>query len=283
VSVFLAGEAIFPDMNVFDYAIAFDRDLSFRDRIGRIPRLDFHSESVFAPDDFLSARPRALPEEILARKERFCDFIYSNPDAHPARDALFRKLSEYKRVDSLGPHLNNVGSAGSRFASDWRRQAVELRKPYKFSIAAENASCRGYTSEKILSAFQAFTIPVYWGDPDIESEFNPTAFVNAGRFGSLDALLARVKEIDADDRLWRAMLAEPLMTAAQAGAFRKDREIFAACIRGIFNQNPREAKRAPEGFWPGNYRSWFRRAPARPLSLRDAAADAVRRLLRGCL
>ena len=254
VTIFFGGEAVFPDMNVFDYAVSFDRNLSLDDRVARMPTIDFFHAHLFSND--LTA-PRLNPAAELRAKTGFCNFIYSNPKAHPMRDRLFHKLSEYKRVDALGPHLNNIGTSGSRSAADWRREALEMKRPYKFSIACENAAYNGYASEKILSSLQSMTVPVYWGDPSIAMEFNPKAFVNAGDYADLDGVLQAVREIDRDDDRWIQMVSEPIMTHEQMSRYQDDHRRYVEFITNVFDQNLGAAKRAPAGFWPRRYRHWF--------------------------
>ena len=53
----------------------------------------------FPPPDF---------EKIRREKTEFCNFVFSNPNAH-LRNNLFSKLSQYKRVDSGGKAYNNIG------------------------------------------------------------------------------------------------------------------------------------------------------------------------------
>ena len=254
VTLFFAGEAIFPDMNLFDYAVSFDRNLSLDDRVCRMPTLDFFHAHLFGDD--LSA-PRLNAAEALRAKTGFCNFIYSNPQAHPMRDRLFHKLSEYKPVDSLGSHLNNVGTTGSRGSADWRREAVEMKRPYKFSIACENAVYNGYVTEKILSSFQALTVPIYWGDPFIAAEFNPRAFVNANDYADLDGVVRAVREIDQDDDHWIRMVSEPILTTDQLARHHADHDRYAAFTEHVFGQKLATAKRTPQGFWPGRYQAWF--------------------------
>jgi len=251
-----AGECVFPDMNIFDYAVSFDRHFSLSDRVIRRPTLSFFHASVFSP---LSVGCPD-PEGALRRKSGFCNFIYSNPVAHPRRDQLFRLLSTYKRVDALGPHLNNCGNRTTRDEKDWQWQNVEMKSRYKFSIACENAVYPGYASEKILSTFQAHSVPVYFGDPTIAEEFNPKAFINAN--GLTDAeVLAAVRRVDEDDALWKAMVAEPPMTAAQVRRSDEDAAAYSAFWNRVFGADLADAKRAPSGSWPNAYvRTWLARA-----------------------
>lgn len=69
-----------------------------------------------------------------------------------------------------------------------------MKKPYKFSIAFENAWYPGYTSEKIVTSMLAGTIPIYWGNPDISREFNSASFINCHDFPTLDDAAAYVKK-----------------------------------------------------------------------------------------
>ena len=251
VSLFYAGECAFPDMNVLDYAVTFSRGVDLGGRVMRRSCRSFYAASVLSP---LHLGCEA-PDGELARKTGFCNFIYSNLHAHPHRDWLFHTLSKYRRVDALGLHLNNCGNRPNRLDRDWRRLSVEQKRPYKFSIAAENAVYPGYTSEKIILSFMARTIPIYWGDPEVAQEFNDRAFVNANGL-SAEELIDRVRELDADDAKYCAMLSEPPMTAEQCRAADEQERRYRAFTNAIFSVPPEEAKRAPSGTWNDLYKRW---------------------------
>jgi len=147
------------------------------------------------------------PERILRRKTKFCSFIISN--YHPRKNAnrveLFRALSRYKRVDSAGRVLNNMdgplpgGSAAK----------VQFLSSYKFNIAFENRSRPGYTTEKIFEPMLARCLPIYWGNPQINEEFNPRSFLNAADFPSMQALVDRIIELDRDEAKYLEYLRQP--------------------------------------------------------------------------
>lgn len=255
ISIFFAGECIFPDMNLFDYAVCFDRHFTLDDRIGRRPCISFFSQSIFHPMGSALSPSEARKE--LGRKTGFCSFVYSNGRAHPHRDWLFHVLSQYGKVDSLGRHLNNCANVISQSHPNWRQQAIDLKRPYKFAIASENAVYNGYITEKILSSFQAHAVPIYWGDPDCASEFNPRAFINANGL-SEEELLKRVREVDENDDLWVQMISEPAMTSEQICAADHDETIYREFTKHVFSQEKSKAKRAPSGFWPGIYQTAFR-------------------------
>lgn len=139
-------------------------------------------------------------EELLNRK--FCNFIYSNNNAPAIRNNLFKEISKYKQVDSWGKVLNNMGMLSPN--------KLDTQSQYKFSIACENALYYGYTTEKIIDPFIARSVPIYWGNPDIASEFNEKAFINVHNFKTLEELTKYIKSIDEDDNKYIDMLNEGL-------------------------------------------------------------------------
>ena len=242
INIFFAGECLSPDLNLFDYAIVFDNKLRLNDRISKIPAKDFFACRL--TEEF--GKTLENPQEELSHKTKFCNFIYSNGKAHPNRDKLFYKISEYKKVGALGKHLRNV---------DLKEQFVDesIKRDYKFTIASENACYEGYTSEKLLTAFQAHTIPIYWGDPAVEEFYNPKAFINANKL-SFDDVVNKIKELDTNDDLYCQMLSESPMTKEQIEKYERCHDEYLSFITHIFDQPIDKAKRVAEGFHPDNYR-----------------------------
>ena len=80
-------------------------------------------------------------------------------------------------------------------------------KNYKFSLAFENSSTNGYCTEKIIQAFAAGTIPIYWGD-----KHNPTggginkkSFININDYNDFDNALETIKILDNNDEQYLKM------------------------------------------------------------------------------
>ena len=197
VKIFHTGENVTPDFNACDYAIGFDR-LDFGDRYIRFPLYLFYDRELL---DRMTAKHELPPDwDLAVRKPDFCSFVVSNP-LNPYRNEAFRKLGEYRKVDSGGRYLNNVGGpVADKFAFESR---------HKFSLCFENGSHPGYTTEKLVEALAARTVPIYWGDPDVGKVFNTKAFINVADYGSLEGALARVLELDRDDNLYMSVLREP--------------------------------------------------------------------------
>ncbi len=62
-------------------------------------------------------------------------------------------------------------------------------EPYQFSIVPENSRQSGYYTEKILDAFIAKTVPVYWGCPDIAKHFNTDGIIQFSDYADLKTKL----------------------------------------------------------------------------------------------
>jgi hypothetical protein len=249
VRIFVTGENIRPDFNLSDYAFGFDR-LAFGDRYCRLPLY-----RLYAPVYARICQPRP-PADVIARgKTGFCAFVASNMDGDPARRRIVELLEAYKRVDLGGHWRNNVGGPVPN------KYAFQAR--YKFAIAFENASTPGYVTEKIADAMASNAIPIYWGDPEIASDFNPDAFVNCLAYDSLEAAVARVRQIDGDDALYRQMLAAPwFRDGVEPEALRETR--FRSFLAGIFDQPCEQAFRRNRGRWGRKYERRLDEAFHRP-------------------
>lgn len=247
----LFAEAFVPDFNWFDYAIGMDR-FEFSDRMIRLPlRIE---EFV----DLNDCRIGMNPEQELQSKAHFCNFIYKNAKAHPSRDAFFHALCRYKLVHSLGEHLNNYKGDGL-FCGDgngesWLSSSIRMKRDYKFTISFENAFYPGYVSEKLLTTFMANSVPIYWGNPDIDEEYNPEAFVNCHRFANIEEVVDYVRYLDNTPEAYMAMLQAPPRTPEQDVRFRAQLAKAQERLRNIF-ATPKDASVIKsDGFWLGNYR-----------------------------
>lgn len=257
ILIFHAGECIEPDFNIFDYAVVFDRKLKYEDRCCRMPfSLRFY-EAIVKETNYIDTEEKA--QEELKKKKYFCNFIYSNGSAHENRDKLFYDISKYKKVYSLGKHLKNfeIPKNEIKVFNNWILESIEIKNKFKFSIASENASYNGYTSEKIYTSFQAHTIPIYWGDPLVKEEFNEEAFVNVNNFKSEKELIQYIKEIDENDELWCKIISKPWRNDKQIEEEKIQIDNYYNFMSNIFKQNLENAKRAAEGCHPDRYRKSF--------------------------
>ena len=253
VRIFYTAENHVPDFNLCDYGISF-QNLSFEDRYIRYPLYLVDDFNPYAGDDYASDLQLALHKHEnvdLSTKTDFCSFVFSNSKAAPCREKLFHALSEYKPVNSGGRYLNNVGGPVA--------SKLEFQKKHKFVIAFENTSSPGYTTEKIVGAFAAGAIPIYWGNPEITKEFNPGSFINCHDFGltrdgepeAIERIVEEVKRLDNDDEAYMAMLRTPAFTEQNDVA--KQQQEFEDFLFHIVDQGREKAYRRNRYYWGERY------------------------------
>lgn len=230
VKIFHTGENLAPDFNACDYAIGFEW-MEYGDRYIRFPLYLFYDRALL--DRML--HKHELPEgwDLSMEKPAFCSFVVSNPD-NPARNEAYRILSGYKKVDSGGRYLNNVGGpVDDKLAFD---------KGHKFSLCYENGSHPGYTTEKLVEALAARTVPLYWGDPEVSRIFNPSSFVDLTGYSSLEEALPLIEELDRNDSRYLQMLREPALRA-DAPSLEEEYARLEAWLLQIFEQPLEKAYR----------------------------------------
>ncbi|WP_243349659.1 glycosyltransferase family 10 domain-containing protein [Parabacteroides sp. FAFU027] len=161
IKVYYTGENIVPDFNICDYALGF-HFIEFEDRYMRLPLYAIREEFRNLDSKFFDS------EQWLNKK--FCNFIYSNSvNADPIRLRFLNRLNSYKHVDCGGELNNNLGY---RVANK-----LHFISNYKFTIAFENSSVSGYTTEKLVEPMSAQSIPIYWGNPKVDFDFNTDSLV----------------------------------------------------------------------------------------------------------
>jgi hypothetical protein len=195
IRIFFTGEAVSSNFNYYDYAVGFD-DITWGDRYFRMPLCCLTCDSRRKE---LIKEKENFNEEELKQKDLFANFIYSNKFGSKYREEFFRLLSSYKNVASAGGFLNNMDGYRCEDKIDFMRRC-------KFSIAFENGMYKGYTTEKIVDAFAAHTIPIYWGNPDIGKDFDERSFINCHNYNSFDEVIEIVKELDSNDDLYIEMM-----------------------------------------------------------------------------
>lgn len=241
IRIFCTIEAICPDFNLADYGIGFEY-LEYGDRYFRLPNYFFYPEAI----EGMLHRHENVTADMVERK--FCSFVYSNDKAAEYRTELFNKLQEYKTVESGGKYCNNLPD-GQPVADK-----VIFEKLHKFSIACENASHPGYHTEKLVEAFAAGTVPIYWGDPLIEKVFNPKAFINCNAYQTIDEVVDKVAYLDQHPEEYMAMLREPaLQPFIPINLYEDMYQKFETYLVSIMEQPKEMAYRRNRGFWGLQY------------------------------
>lgn len=230
IKVLFTGENLCPDFNLYDYAMGFNR-IIFDDRYIAVPHYARAEENTWE----LAWKKHTYSDEYYLSKNKFCNYVISNSKSDPARHEIIEELNKYLQVDSGGKYKNNVGGPVV--------DKLEFAKKYRFSLCFENSSTPGYTTEKIIEAFAAVTIPIYWGDERISEEFNPESFINCHEFSSFSEVVKRVKQIYEDEHLYLQMLKEPAVKgSASLDAF-LNAQLIVDFFTNIFEQPVEKAYR----------------------------------------
>lgn len=229
IKIMFSGENLVADFNSYDYAIGFNH-IDYEDRYLRLPLYVLYTDII----EKAVNKHKISDEEFLGRKG-FCAYVISNPDASGDRDGIIDSLSKYKELSSGGRYRNNVGGPV--------KNKLEFLEDYRFSLAIENSSTSGYTTEKILQAFAAGTVPIYWGDPRIAEEFNKEAFINASDFEDYDKLRDFVAGVYEDDSRYLAMAKAPILNEDSAATRFFDEKYTEDFLVRIFDQPKEKAYR----------------------------------------
>jgi hypothetical protein len=199
--IFYTGENQRPSQYKCHYSISFDHDNPTNYRLPLFVIYDWDNKRK-------GVRNADSGQKRVLKDRGFCSFVVKNPGCEK-RNNFFHELSKYKQVTSAGPLYNNAG-----FVLEGGEKAVQAKAEYlpkfKFNLCFENSSYPGYATEKLFEALCFETIPLYWGSPTIECDFNPVAFVNWNDYLDDAKMIERIIELDQDPLQYRDMYYQPM-------------------------------------------------------------------------
>lgn len=205
IKILYTGENQRPWEYYCHYAITFDHidsEQHYRLPLYVIYDYDNKKRNVPHADDCERSR------QDLAKPREFCSFVVKNPGCEK-RNQFFHRLNAYKPVASAGPLFNNMGEVLERGEKSVQSKLAFLPK-YKFNLCFENSSYPGYATEKLYEALIAKTVPIYWGSPTIECDFNPRAFLNWHHYQDDDMFFDAIVALDNDWEAYNEMYFEPM-------------------------------------------------------------------------
>ena len=272
VRIMYSGENYIPDFNLIDYAIS-PYPIQFGDRHFQLPAC------VWPRDHWteLARKNRGgVTAEDVRKKTKFANFIASHESEGNIRGDFFKKLNQYKRVESAGTYLNNMPNGST---VDWLDGSkAELQKSCKFTLCFESTNHYGFVTEKIMDAFYSDTIPVYYGSSTVTEIFNKDAFINCADYPSFDAVIERIKELDQDDEKYLQMLRQPILVDPDYPE-RLEREL-GEYICSIFDQPLEQAYRRSRVYLPKRCNDYLARCvDAETLTTKNL----LRRLSKKCM
>jgi len=224
VKIYWNGENYFPDFNQCDYAMGFAY-LELSDRYLRFPE--------WAPYSRNWLNDQSLLDEATLLNRKFCNFVYSNTYcADPFRLQFFKRLSEYKKVDSGGKLDNNIGGAVA--------DKIYFLSGYKFTIAFENSNVEGYTTEKLIQPMYVNSLPIYWGNPLVHLDFNIDSIIYVKDYSDIENAISEIVALDNDDDAYLEKLKIPWFSNDE---FKRWSVKAAKFLYPIFEQDKEKAFR----------------------------------------
>lgn len=218
-----------PDFSMADYAVA-QVNINYLDRYLKIPYIIGRYNII--NNSFIGKRRESLLKN-LPKKKKFCAAVISNYRNYSRfRLDFINQLNKYKKVDMGGKYKNNVGKIKNK---------ILFLSSYKFSIAMENSEADGYFSEKIIDAFLAGTIPIYYGNYMIDEYINPNSYILIRGKNDIKEKIEYIKKIDNDDNLFQKIIHQNILIDEKFKEKIEKQKI--QFLTHIFEQDQKKAKR----------------------------------------
>lgn len=263
VKIAIIAENCVPDFNAYDYAVGFD-PLTFGDRYLRQP--------LFARcREFPSLENRKFPADAELLNRDFCSMVVSNgANRDPVLQMFLDRIEKYKPVLSGGGWRNNVGGRVP--------DKVAFCRGCKFNLAFENSASPGYTTEKILDAYLSYSVPVYFGNPQIDVDFHAESMVCVKSKADVDRAVEEVMWLDSNPDAYLRKVKAPCLVRTKE-SYDEELEGFLA---HVFSQPKEQAFRRCMFGYQATLRQHNRRALGtyqRLLNLHTGIHKTMRRIV----
>lgn len=209
-----------PDYSKYDYSF---NSCNFEDdRNYRIPFWSTQMNWNNAPSHDMNRGPTYLVSldklynRNISTRDRLCSSVASGTLGKRAE--FYPKISQYIGVTHGGDFLRNTsetiakpppGVTRTRVYSDYLEKINFISK-FKSNLCFENDDRDGYVCEKILHAFYAGCLPIYWGPKNVGEDFNKDAFIDVGDFTSDEEAIEYIQEVLSDDAKLLSYLQQPV-------------------------------------------------------------------------
>lgn len=215
------GENVRPNYWESDFSLSFDYE-NYQHRNLRLPLYVIYGSISQLLD-------KVTDKNLVAVPPSFCNMVVSNPNAN-FRNTFFKKLSQIKTIDSGGSYCNNIGEKV--------KDKVAFMRNYRFSIAFENSSYPGYTTEKIYESMIAGSIPIYWGNSWIAKEFNENSFVNLHNFSNTNQAIDYILRIENNIDLYIDKYVQPWLLPRHIENYFNEEKLLNFFSTYVFSSKP---------------------------------------------
>ena len=197
--------------------------INYLDRYFKYP-IFYYNETLVK-----EVRKKVLKSPI---RNKFCAAVISNRNPKSFRLKFINELNKYKQIDMGGKYKNNVGGPV--------KDKIQFLSNYKFSIAMENSCGEGYTSEKIYQSYISGTIPIYYGNYNIDEFYNQKTYILIKDENDMKKKIEYIKNIDNNDELYKSILKENISNNFNTNKIFEEQKEF---IWNIFQQDKSKAFR----------------------------------------
>ena len=203
-----------PDYNNCDYS--FNSCNLDDDRNYRIPfwatQINWNSTAVHdinrGPTYYVSAGK--LDWREMTRRDRWCCSVASGTLGKRAE--FYPLISEKMSVIHGGDFLRNTKEMLKKPGNSDYLEKIEFLSKFKSNLCFENDDRDGYVCEKILHAFYAGCLPIYWGPKNVGADFNKKAFIDIRDFESDEEAIRHIRDVLSDDSKLHEYLKQPVFS-----------------------------------------------------------------------
>lgn len=183
---------------------------------GRTPILEINTahypdatNNIYFPQLVAEIPHTGRPAEI---KPKLWCASYAFTHRVPERESLFRNLrAKEPTCYAFGPSCRTRDNPFELSRGE-RAQNSEKFSQFGFVVAMENRIVDGYITEKIGHAFNAGTVPIFWGDTATANEFfNPAAFINVQAYSTSEQAADTIINIWKDKQKLQKYLDAPVV------------------------------------------------------------------------
>jgi len=152
--------------------------------------------------------PEKLYKRNISHRKRLCCSVASG--TRGKRAEFYPKISEKLDVIHGGDFLRNTTEIVEKPGNSDYLEKIEFISNFKSNLCFDNDTRDGYVCEKILHAFYAGCLPIYWGPKNVGEDFNKNAFIDISDFNTDEEAIDYIQEVLTDDSKLLAYLREPV-------------------------------------------------------------------------
>eukprot|EP01119_Soliformovum_irregulare_P020604 TRINITY_DN6702_c0_g1_i2.p1 TRINITY_DN6702_c0_g1~~TRINITY_DN6702_c0_g1_i2.p1 ORF type:complete len:683 (+),score=225.28 TRINITY_DN6702_c0_g1_i2:25-2073(+) len=159
--------------------------------------------------DLLKMPPKKAKDKCIVWMTSNCMFGGASE-----RSIYMEELMKYVDIDSFGKclHTKDLPAEMQRPIYDDHgasmRNKIAIFSDYKFVISFENNNVTDYVSEKMMTAFQAGSVPIYMGSRNVHPDWTPgeNSIINVDDFSGPMELGLHLKKLCDDDDAYMKLL-----------------------------------------------------------------------------